>query len=156
MGTHVAQSVPRTCTKERRRRHRRSDRNRPALARHPPGRYDPGPGTVGRPEDRACETHTIPDIPDEPVTLPLARPAAAEQPWELISRRPAGGGAPDTLYLHVFDWHASGKVVVYGLATDVKRAYLLADPQRTELKVEKTGRDVIVEAGAKNAKPPDP
>lgn len=82
-------------------------------------------------------------------------PASAEQPWGLVSRRPAGGGAADTLYLHVFDWHAGGKVVVYGLAADVKRAYLLADPKRAELKVEKTGRDIIVEAGAKNSKPQD-
>lgn len=37
------------------------------------------------------------------------------------------------LYLHVFDWPASGKLIVPGLRSDIAKAYLLADPARTEL-----------------------
>jgi len=40
----------------------------------------------------------------------------------------------NTLYLHVFDWPADGKLVVGGLKSNVKRAWLLSDSQRTSLK----------------------
>ncbi|MBI5381778.1 MAG: alpha-L-fucosidase [Opitutae bacterium] len=40
-----------------------------------------------------------------------------------------------TLYLHVFAWPADGKLVVGGLKSEVRRAYLLADPKRTALPV---------------------
>jgi alpha-L-fucosidase len=74
-------------------------------------------------------------------------------PWGVCTSRPAAEGAPTRLYLHVFDWHASGNVIAYGLAGGVKRAYLLADPARAELPVSGTGRDTVV-AGPKKA--PDP
>src|SRR4051794_30446852 len=73
-------------------------------------------------------------------------------PWGVCTARPAAGDAPARLYLHVFDWHASSKVIAYGLAGGVKRAYLLADPAAADLPVSTTGRDTIV-AGPKQ--PPD-
>jgi len=41
------------------------------------------------------------------------------------------------LYLHVFDWPRNGKLVLGGLKSDVAKAYLLADPQRKALKVNR-------------------
>ena len=42
-------------------------------------------------------------------------------------------GNTTTLYLHVFNWPADGKLVVPNLAKNVTRAYLLADRRRTAL-----------------------
>jgi alpha-L-fucosidase len=44
----------------------------------------------------------------------------------------------NTLYLHVFKWPARGRIVVGGLKTPVKKAYLLSDPG-TALAVQKLG-----------------
>jgi alpha-L-fucosidase len=40
-----------------------------------------------------------------------------------------------TLYLHVFDWPKSGQLIVGGLRSGVRRAYLLSDGKRTPLRV---------------------
>ena len=56
----------------------------------------------------------------------------------------------NTLYLHVLDWPRKGRVVIGGLKTPVKRAYLLADPKKASLPVEKLGDiDVALQAPAK-------
>ena len=68
------------------------------------------------------------------VPLPELLPS---QPWGICTLRAGKLKEPARLYLHVFDWHTSGKIVVYGLTGDVKNAYLLADPSRTKLKVAK-------------------
>jgi hypothetical protein len=39
----------------------------------------------------------------------------------------------NTLYLHVFNWPTNGQLVVGGLKSAVKKAWLLSDPQRTPL-----------------------
>jgi hypothetical protein len=41
----------------------------------------------------------------------------------------------NTLYLHVFHWPADGKLIVGGLKSNVKQAFLLADSSRSPLKV---------------------
>lgn len=111
--------------------------------------------------------------------LPQSRPAGAagigvphagaeaipgEAPPPLAATSASRGSAPATaptapvarLYLHVFEWHASGKVIAYGLPTEsVASAYLLRDPSK-KLKVEATARDAVVEVAAKGAKAPDP
>jgi hypothetical protein len=82
------------------------------------------------------------------------RPAPLpEQPWGFCTCRPAADAQPPRLYLHVFDWHASGRVIVYGLVGGVARAYLLSDPKRGDLEWTKTGRAVVV-TGPKQS--PDP
>ena len=43
-------------------------------------------------------------------------------------------GKTTTLYLHVFDWPADGKLTIPGLKNHVKKAYLLADRKRQPLK----------------------
>ncbi|HEV3417384.1 MAG TPA: alpha-L-fucosidase [Pirellulales bacterium] len=45
----------------------------------------------------------------------------------------------NTLYLHVIDWPADGRLVVGGLQSDVASAYLLSDPWKTALKTERLG-----------------
>lgn len=42
-----------------------------------------------------------------------------------------------TLYLHVFDWPSDGKLVVGGLRSNVHKAWLLTDPNRTGLAVHR-------------------
>ncbi len=42
-----------------------------------------------------------------------------------------------TLYLHVFDWPRDGRLVVGGLKSQVKGAWLLADARRAALRVER-------------------
>ena len=44
---------------------------------------------------------------------------------------------PGRIYIHVFQWPA-GKLELPAVKTPITRAYLLADPQRAELKVEPT------------------
>jgi len=48
------------------------------------------------------------------------------------------------LYLHIFDWPASGTLEVPGLRNKVKKAYLLADRKQTGLTVSRTGGVNIV------------
>lgn len=74
------------------------------------------------------------------------RPAGLEeQPWGLSALRPAiTDGGPPLLYLYVFDWHASGKLIVYGLTGGVKRAYLLSDADRADLPVGKRDRSTVL------------
>lgn len=50
----------------------------------------------------------------------------------------------NNLYLHVFDWPKDGKLCVGGLLTDVKRTYLLSNPQKS-LKHTRNGKDVWVD-----------
>ena len=55
----------------------------------------------------------------------------------------------NTLYLHVFHWPSDGKLVVGGLMSNVKRAYLLTDSSRTALKVARLNDcDVQIELPA--------
>jgi len=58
----------------------------------------------------------------------------------------------NTLYLHVFQWPNDGKLVVGGLKTDVKKAYLLSDPARS-LTITRKDLDLAI---AVPAVAPDP
>lgn len=68
-------------------------------------------------------------------------------PWGRCTQKPG------TLYLHVFDWPADGKLLVSGLRNPVQAAYLLADADHTALptSASQQGVTVSVPAGA-----PDP
>jgi len=61
-----------------------------------------------------------------------------EVPWGRCTAKPG------KLYLHVFDWPASGKLEVSGLKNKVKKAYLLADKKRAKLLVTRKGREKAV------------
>lgn len=52
----------------------------------------------------------------------------------------------NTLYLHVFEWPGGGHLVVGGLRSDVRNAYLLSDRNRSPLKVKRiSSLDVSIE-----------
>jgi alpha-L-fucosidase len=51
---------------------------------------------------------------------------------------------PGALYLHVFDWPSDGRLLVPGLESKVKKAYLLSDPARRSLPVSKTADGVAI------------
>jgi alpha-L-fucosidase len=51
-----------------------------------------------------------------------------------------------TLYLHVFEWPADGRLVVPGLKTPVAKAYLMAKPEES-LKVESSPEGAAVSVG---------
>ena len=69
-----------------------------------------------------------------------------EVPWGRCTAKPG------KLYLHVFDWPKNGKLEVPGLKNKVKKAYLLADKNRTKLLVTRTsGEKVVVTVPSKAA-----
>ena len=62
------------------------------------------------------------------------------QAWGESTRRGS------TVYLHVLSWPRRGRLVVGGLKSPVKQAYLLADPRRAPLEVERLSeRDLVIE-----------
>jgi alpha-L-fucosidase len=63
---------------------------------------------------------------------PLAAP-----PWGRCT------AAPGKLYLHVFDWPSDGRLIVPGLKTTPRRAYLLADDQNA-IKITRAGASDLV------------
>ena len=79
--------------------------------------------------------------------------ALRPQPWGLSTLGPAEPGSPHPIYLYVFDWHASGKLIVYGLTGGVKKAYLLSDPNRTALPSATQGYSTVYTVPKE---PPDP
>ena len=67
-------------------------------------------------------------------------------PWGRCTKKLAPGGA--TLYLHVFNWPADGRLVVPGLKSAVDTAYLLADAARKELRAAVTPDGVVIDVPA--------
>jgi alpha-L-fucosidase len=53
-------------------------------------------------------------------------------------------GKTTTLYLHVFNWPADGRLVVPGLKNPVQKAWLLADSKKKSLATSQTGKGAIV------------
>jgi alpha-L-fucosidase len=53
-------------------------------------------------------------------------------PWGRCTQRARDGGTT-RLYLHVFEWPGDGWLRIEGLANDVQKAFLLADPGQTAL-----------------------
>ena len=50
----------------------------------------------------------------------------------------------DTLYLHVMNWPTNGRLLVGGLLTRVKQAYLLSDTAKKPLKTERVGDEDLL------------
>jgi alpha-L-fucosidase len=57
----------------------------------------------------------------------------------------------NTLYLHVFNWPKDGQLVVGGLKSDVKKAYLLGDAKRSALELARMNPLDVVVAVPSNA-----
>jgi alpha-L-fucosidase len=70
------------------------------------------------------------------------RTPLAVQSWGESTRK------GNTLFLHVFEWPRKGHIVVGGLKSKVSRAYLLADPKKSPLKVSASPLDVTLEGPA--------
>jgi hypothetical protein len=76
---------------------------------------------------------------------PAGQPAPiADQPWGLSALRPAADGKPATVLLYVFDWHASGKLVVYGVTGGVRKAYLCNDPNHSALPLARLNKSLVI------------
>jgi alpha-L-fucosidase len=56
-------------------------------------------------------------------------------PWGRCTSKSIDGGA--RLYLHVFDWPKDGRLVVPGVFNEARQSYLLADPRRSRLQVQR-------------------
>ena len=71
-----------------------------------------------------------------------ARPGHLRHPVQPLQRRGAAlahDRAPGTLYVHLLRWPAGGRFRLEGLRNQVNGAFLLSDPDRQPLKVERTG-----------------
>lgn len=105
----------------------------------------PKVGNVPEAASRWFEAHraALTDVKSSPL---------APQPWGMCATRAGGDGATLT-YLYVFDWHASGKVVVYGLTGGVGKAYLFGDPKQSALPVSRLNNSLVI-AGPRDAPEP--
>jgi alpha-L-fucosidase len=64
-------------------------------------------------------------------------------PWGRATRCALDGGRT-RLYLHVFEWPASGRLVVPGLLNEPRGAVLLADSAARPLPLERQGDDLVL------------
>jgi alpha-L-fucosidase len=71
--------------------------------------------------------------------------------WGRATKKLDQAGA--TLYLHVFDWPASGRLIVPGLKNEATAAWLLADAEKKPLDAQRDGGDLVVRLPGKA---PDP
>jgi alpha-L-fucosidase len=66
--------------------------------------------------------------------------------WGRCTQKSVAGGT--RLYLHVFDWPSGGKLIVPGIFNQPRKCYLLADQKKQNLKVEREGDALVVDAPA--------
>ncbi|MHC4416926.1 MAG: alpha-L-fucosidase [Planctomycetota bacterium] len=64
-------------------------------------------------------------------------------PWGRCTQR-AGDRGATVLYLHVFDWPPDGRLVVGGLVSEPRRAWLLSDTARSPLETTRRGDGVVI------------
>lgn len=111
-----------------------------------------GPTSEGRfPEpsvERLCEIGAWMKVNGEAIYGTTSSPFA-HLPWGRCTSKMGRSGA--TLYLHVFEWPADGKLVVPGLANEVKSAKLLAG--RGRLATNRTADGLVISVPAQA---PDP
>ncbi len=58
-------------------------------------------------------------------------------------------------YIHIFSWPWDGKFKVSRVGKEVKRVYLLADPNHSELEFNQEGEDVVISVADKAPDPID-
>ena len=75
----------------------------------------------------------------------------ARLPWGRCTKKVAGDDT--TLYLHVFQWPANGKLAVPGLKATVEKAWLLADSHKNALATEASAEDLIISVPASASNP---
>jgi len=67
--------------------------------------------------------------------------------WGRCTQKAIDGGA--RLYLHVFDWPVDGKLIVPGILSQAKQAYLLSDSKHSPLSVSRLEDAIVVSVPAK-------
>jgi len=73
--------------------------------------------------------------------------------WGRCTRKPTAGGT--RLYLHVFNWPADGKLAVPGKSPAAQRAFLLSDPKRTALAVNRKDDALVISVPTQAPDPVD-
>jgi len=79
-------------------------------------------------------------------TPPSASPRVA--PYQCTAK-------PGKYYIHIFAWPWDGKFKVSGVSKEVKRVYLLADPNHSELAFNQEEEDVVISVPDKAPDPID-
>ncbi len=67
-------------------------------------------------------------------------------PWGRCTKKVTPDGA--TLYLHVFNWPADGRLLVPGLKNSPQKAYLLSDPGKKALVAESAAQGLVLSVPA--------
>jgi len=102
-------------------------------------------GVIPEPEaQRLAEIGAWMKINGDAIYGTTASPFKQQLPWGRCTKKIKSGGA--TLYLHVFNWPADGKLVVPGLTSEIASASLLADGKK--LKATQTDVGTVVELPA--------
>jgi len=78
-----------------------------------------------------------------------ANPFPCEFEWGTITAKPS------KLYLHVFAWPRDGQLEISSLKDKIKKAYLLADEKRENLKVKREGENVLIKVPVEAPDPID-
>jgi len=77
-------------------------------------------------------------VNNESISATTATPLPL-QSWGVSTRK------KEVLYLHVFNWPSNGQLIVGGLKSNVKKAYLLADPAKKSLKTKRINElDLVI------------
>ena len=82
------------------------------------------------------------DVNGEAIYGTTSSPFDRPLPWGRCTKKASGNRT--TLYLHVFDWPADGRLLVPALENKIQRAYLLADKSHKRLATKNTSDGVIV------------
>lgn len=91
--------------------------------------------------DRLREMGRWMSVNAESIYGTTASPFAEQLPWGRCTRRVTAQG--ETLYLHVFDWPADGKLVVPALPGKVQSAWLLATGESLPINTDTNGSVVL-------------